>query len=105
MAYQQGQMQPGDELVSSVGNTTLFRRRVSLLAPSPSNSYLGYPSDQSSYVYRVLALQVVRQKEVPFVRKVKVPVTTKRVVQGTVNQTVKVKKLVEVPDFKEVQET
>jgi hypothetical protein len=48
--------------------------------------------------------RVVRQQEVPYTRKVKVPVFTKKVVPTTFSKRIKTKKLVEVQYFKDVEE-
>mmetsp|Transcript_5109 Transcript_5109/g.5834 ORF Transcript_5109/g.5834 Transcript_5109/m.5834 type:complete len:284 (+) Transcript_5109:36-887(+) len=74
--YQRGEFQDGDEwLVPAYdGAPKLFRRKVT------------------------------RKVEMPFIRQVKVPVITKKVVNEQQTQVVKTKKLVAVPDFEEAEE-
>jgi len=55
--------------------------------------------DQQKFVKRI-----VRKVEVPYERKVKVPIKTTKLIPVTTKQRVKTKKLVEVDDFKEVDE-
>lgn len=75
IATKQGVFAEGDEIIPGApGQPTRFRRRV------------------------------VRQQELPYMRKVKVPVFTKKVVPTTFKKRIKTKKLIEVPYVKDVEE-
>jgi hypothetical protein len=67
----------------------------------PTRSLAEFENGRAEQVRR----RVVRQEEVPYWRRVKVPVVTRKVVPCYFNKRVKVRKLVQVPAFEEVEET
>jgi antitoxin component of MazEF toxin-antitoxin module len=76
---------------------TIYDRAIRISSPRLADN-------GSDDVQPEIQRRVIRQVEVPYSRKVKVPVKTRKIVPTVVQKKVRTKKLVEVPSYKTVEE-